>query len=94
MQVFIITDVDSHECRAFLNRKNAIDAMYYKCKEWGAILYVSIDNYGLYQFKELSKIYDTDEEKLQFLYSLCTAALNDVFEAYWHFQECEIEDEQ
>lgn len=96
MRVFIIKDDDTGECHVFKNRKNAIDTMYHKCREWGAILYVTVKVNGLYQYMymELDKLYDTDELKLDFLYAAPDAELCDIFEAYWSFQECEIEDEE
>lgn len=94
MIVFIIEDDDTGDCYAFKNRKNAIDTMYYKCKDWGAILYVEIKTGGSIFSNSiaLSKIYDTDEQKLNFLYQLSASELNNIFEAYWYFQECKVED--
>lgn len=94
MRVFIIEDDDTGECHVFKNRKNAIDTMYRKCKEWGAILYIDAKVNGIYQYINLDKVYETDEQKLNYLYSSSAAKLCDIFEAYWYFQECDIEDEE
>jgi len=94
MRVFIIEDDDTGECHVFKNRENAIDTMYRKCKEWGSILYVAVKVADFYQYTTLSKIYDTDEQKLDFLHHLSDTELCNVFESYWRFQECDIEDEE
>lgn len=95
MRVFIIEDVDTGECHVFKNRKNAIDTMYRRCRDWGAILYTAKEQCGnYYQYKRLSKIGNTEEEQLNYLYQLSAAELCEVFVAYWYFQECEIEDEE
>lgn len=94
MRLFIIEDDDTSEFHVFKNRKNAIDTMYRKCKEWGAVLFVTVKVNGFYQYTALGKIYDTEEQKLNFLYSLSAAELCDIFEEYWYFRECEIEDEE
>ena len=94
MRVFIIEDDDTGECHVFKNRENAISTMYYKCKNWGAVLDVEVKVDEFYQYTSLDKIYDTDEQKLDFLYHSSAAELCDIFEAYWSFQECEIEDEE
>ena len=92
MKVFIIEDDDTGECHVFQKRKNAIDTMYHKCKEWGAILYIAAKINGFYQYISFDKVYDTDEKKLDLLYHSSDTELNDIFECYWVFQECEIED--
>ena len=94
MKIYIIEDDDTGECHVFKHRKNAIDTMYRKCKEWGAVLYAAVKVNGFYQYTELGKIYDTDEQKLDFLYHSSATELCDIFETYWYFQECEIEDEE
>ena len=93
-RIYIIKDDDTGECHAFKNRKNAINTMYYKCKEWRAILFgvTKIDRF--FQYQPLDEIYNNDEEKLNYLYPLSENELCDIFEAYWSFRECEIEDEE
>ena len=85
MRLFIVRDDDTGECHLFKNRKNAIDTMYRKCKEWGAILYAAVKVNGLYQYTSLDEIYDTDEKKLNFLYLLSNVELCVIFEAYLYF---------
>lgn len=92
MKVFIIKNDDTGECHVFQKRENAIDTMYRKCKEWGAILYSMIYIRGSYQYVPFDDIYETVEQKLNFLYHCSNGELNELFETYWSFQECEIED--
>ena len=94
MRVFIIEDDDTGECHVFKNRNNAINAMYQKCEAWGAIIYVPVKVHGFYQYVSLDTAFDTKEQKLDFLYGCNAKDLCDIFEAYWYFQECDIEDEE
>lgn len=91
-QVYIVTDDDTGEARAFAKRKNAINMMYHKCKDWGAPLYISVKNHGLYQYTDISKLYPTEQEQLEYLYLSEISELNKIFECYWYIQKCDIED--
>lgn len=90
MQVFIVKDDDTGECRVFKNRKSAINTMYCKCKKWNAILYTMERVGGFCQYALLSN-HGTEKEQLEFLYQLTADKLCDVFEQYYSFQECELE---
>lgn len=92
MRIFIVKDEDTGDCRAFKNRKTAIDTMYNKCEAWGAIIYVPVKVHGFYQYVSLDTAFDTEEQKLDFLYGCNERDLCDIFEAYWSFQECELEE--
>ena len=92
MKVYVVTDSDTHEAHAFAHRKNAINFMYRKCKDWGSVLYICAKVRGFYQYTEFSKLYSTEQEQLAYLYQCEEIELNDIFESYWCIQECKIED--
>ena len=90
--IFLVTDDDTGEAHVFAERKNAIDMMYRKCKDWGCPLYASVKIHGLYQYTDISKLFPTEREQLEFLYLCETGDLNEIFECYWYIQKCDIED--
>ena len=85
MKVYIIEDDDTGECRAYQDRNNAIDIMYFTCKNWGAILYLPGTD-----MVELQSELKTDEEILKYLYGCTEEDLNEIFECYWNFQTLEL----
>lgn len=90
--IFIVEDDDTGECHAFKCKPNAIKFMFDKCKEWGSVLYISVEHNGFSQYISFDKVYDTDEKKLKYLLMCSQTEINDIFETYWYYQECPIED--
>lgn len=93
--IFIVEDDDTGECHVFKYKPNAIKFMLDKCKEWGALLYIAVKDYranNFYQYTSFDKVYDTDEKKLNYLLHCSQEEINDIFESYWYYQECLIED--
>lgn len=93
--IFIVEDDDTGKYYAFRYKPNAIKFMLDKCREWGSILYVSVNDIAsnnFYQYTDFSKVCDTYEKQLDYLLHCSITELNDIFESYWHYQECKVED--
>ena len=93
--IFIVEDDDTGECHAFKNKPNAIKFMLDKCKEYGAVLYIAVKDYKVnhwYQYISLNKVYDTYDKQLEYILNCSATEINDIFESYWYYQECLIED--
>lgn len=88
MNIYVVVDVDSHQIYTFLKKENAIKFMFNLCNHWGSVLYAFLNN----NYISLSVLYETEEEKLNFLFSRSEKELNDIFESYWIYEETMPED--
>ena len=89
---WVVEDDDTGDVKLFKSKERAIDYAYDKCQQWGSILCIFVKDYTGDRYISLGN-FGNREDQLNLLYRSTVTELNDTFEAYWYFQEVEVEDE-